>query len=88
MIYSIKFVFTDGKDLIVNVMEAKVGEFFNALSTKTVFFDAENNVGFWTDMDKVRFVELRKIPVEGAQNAEPKTEDVPPAVPQEVAESA
>ena len=88
MIYSIRFVYNDGKDLVVNVLEAKATEFFGALNTKTAFFDQENNHGFWTDLDKVRYVEFRKIPVEGEANAEQQPEKLPEGVPQDSAEPA
>jgi len=88
MIYSIKFVYNDGKDLVINIIEANAAEFFNRLSTKTVYFDEQNNVGFWTDLDKVRYIEMRKVPVEGEKNADVQPEAGPAEISPDVGDVA
>jgi hypothetical protein len=81
MIYAVKFVYNDGKDLLCNVAEENIGLFFANINQKQVFYDEKNNVGFWTDISTVRYIELRKIEDKGDQNAKPEAEAGSNAIP-------
>ena len=77
--YQVHFVFTDGKDLNINMAPQQLKEFFDLLNKKQIFWygdDKQNpEMGFWTDLDKVRFIQLRAI--KGVMHAEhaPAIED-------------
>lgn len=70
MIYAVKFIYNDGKDLLCNVAEENIGSFFQNLNQKQVFYDEKNNVGFWTDIATVRYIEMRKVQNNGVPHAE------------------
>lgn len=57
MIYSLKFVYHDNKDLVINIAADKLQAFFGALNGKQMYFDELNNMGFWTDLEKIRYVQ-------------------------------
>ena len=62
MIYSIKFIYNDGKDLFINIEEDKLGSFFNALNSKSLYYDESINAGFWADLEKIRYIQVFKAP--------------------------
>lgn len=81
MIYAVKFVYNDGKDLLCNVAEENIGVFFAHINQKQVFYDEKNNVGFWTDISSVRYIELRKVDEKGENNANPEAKESSNTVP-------
>jgi len=61
MIYSLKFVYHDNKDLVINIAAEKLQAFFSALNGKQMYFDELNNMGFWTDLEKIRYVQALMV---------------------------
>jgi hypothetical protein len=61
MIYSLKFVYHDNKDLVINIAAEKLQNFFTALNGKQMYFDDINQMGFWTDLDKIRYVQAFQV---------------------------
>lgn len=61
MIYSLKFVYHDNKDLVINIAADKLQAFFGALNSKQMYFDELNNMGFWTDLEKIRYVQAVQV---------------------------
>lgn len=80
MIYSLKFVYHDNKDLVINIAAEKLQNFFASLNSKQMYFDDINQMGFWTDLDKIRYVQA--FQVEGAKNDQPQAAsiDIPVSV--------
>lgn len=62
MIYQFKFIYLDDKDLSVNIAEENVPAFFASLNNKQMYFDELNKMGFWTDLDKIRYMQSFQIP--------------------------
>lgn len=58
MAIQIKFVYNDGKDLQVDVQEEKLKFFFDCLNTRGIYWNDEETLGFWTDLDKIRYVQI------------------------------
>lgn len=61
MIYTLKLVYHDNKDLIINIASEKLQSFFVSLNGKQMYFDESNNMGFWTDLDKIRYVQCMQV---------------------------
>lgn len=68
MIFSLKFVYQDNKDLTINIAAEKMAAFFSALNQKQMYFDETTNMGFWTDLDRIRYVQAFQIPQQGEAN--------------------
>lgn len=85
MIYQLKFVYHDQKDLVINIAAEKLQAFFVALNGKQMYFDELNNMGFWTDLDKIRYVQAFQIPGE-AQDAQAKAAPGDSGVPVQIKE--
>lgn len=72
MIFSLKFVYQDNKDLTINIAAEKMAAFFSALNQKQMYFDETTNMGFWTDLDRIRYVQAFQIPQQGEANDQPQ----------------
>lgn len=68
MIFSLKFVYQDNKDLTINIAAEKMAAFFSALNQKQMYFDETTNIGFWTDLDKIRYVQAFQVSQQGEVN--------------------
>ena len=56
---TIKFVYTDGQDVDVNIEKEKVEELFKQLKEKEIYWtkdDKEN--GFWLNMENIRYIQF------------------------------
>lgn len=61
MKYIVKFVYNDGKELDVGVEEENLQQYFSSLHANQVYwFEESRDLGMWLDLDKVRYVHLRK----------------------------
>ena len=65
MICSLKFVYNDNKDVLMTIAADKLEGLFNALNAKQMYFDEGNKMGFWTDVDKLRYVQAMFHPTPG-----------------------
>lgn len=57
--HTIKFVYTDGQDVDVNIEKEKVEELFKQLKEKEIYWtkdDKEN--GFWLNMENIRYIQF------------------------------
>lgn len=61
MNFQLKFYYDDGKDIAVNMEEKNLPAFFNSLNNHQMYFEEESNVGFWTDLDKIRYIEAFRL---------------------------
>jgi hypothetical protein len=59
--YQVEFVFNDGKNLHVNVEGTHIEQFFKELSTKNIYWNDLKSLGFWTNLDNVRFVSIKAL---------------------------
>jgi hypothetical protein len=60
MICSLKLIYNDNKDLVIKIAEENLPAFFGSLNAKQMYFDNFNKMGFWTDLDKIRYVQALK----------------------------
>ena len=56
MICNLKFVYFDNKDVTLTIKEESLGNLFTSLNQKQMYFDEINKMGFWTDLDKIRYI--------------------------------
>lgn len=61
MIYQLKFMYDDNKEVNVTMKEEELSKFYKCLSEKSMYFDKDCNLGFWTDLDKVRYVQAQRM---------------------------
>lgn len=62
--YQVNFVYKDGKDLNINMAPEQLHEFFTELNAKKIFWygkEKEPELGFWTNIDEVRFIQLKAM---------------------------
>lgn len=62
--YQVHFVYKDGKDLNINMAPEQLNEFFTELNAKKIFWygkEEQPEMGFWTNIDEVRFIQLRAM---------------------------
>ena len=68
-VYQIKFFYNDSKEVNINMPLNKMTLFFEQMSKKEIFWsksDSEGvDLGFWTNLDTVRFIQL--IAVKGEE---------------------
>lgn len=60
MIYTLKFIYQDGKELNINIEKEDLKPFFESLSKKEMYFDENQMMGFWSDLDKVRWIQANR----------------------------
>ena len=71
MNYQIKFMFTDGKDIRVEITHDRIERFFDALNQGRIYWlDDDLESGFWLPVEKIRYIRLKKA--EDEQNQESK----------------
>lgn len=69
--YQVHFVYKDGKDLNINMTPEQLHQFFTELNAKKIYWygnEKEPEMGFWTNIDEVRFIQLRAM--KGVQHVE------------------
>ena len=66
---SVRFVYNDGKDLKVNIPTEQFQQLFASLNQKQVYWDSAVKQGFWTDLDRIRFMEFEVKEEENDTNA-------------------
>ncbi len=76
MNYTIKLVYMDGKELTIALSEDKLGDFYETLSKKGIYWMEKSDNGFWTDLDKVRYVQIFKIKEEAPKPAITKVTEI------------
>ena len=69
---SVKFVFNDGKDLLVNIPHDELGDMFERISESKIFWSGGESHGFWTNIENVRFIEFRSYAGESKEEVEIK----------------
>jgi hypothetical protein len=74
--FKITFHYHDDKVCDFEVKFSKASEFFAELSKKNVYFDFESNVGFWTDLNSVRYITLKRDPNGEQSSTIPVTDGV------------
>ncbi|NGX36883.1 MAG: hypothetical protein K1000chlam2_00028 [Chlamydiae bacterium] len=58
MLYSVKFTFLDTHEVEIKIDKESLTNFFTCLKEKNVYWnDEDGTVGFWLDLDKVRYVQ-------------------------------
>ena len=60
-VYQVKFNFMDGKDLAVQMKKDDLANFFSHLNDKQVYWNEAFSKGFWTDLDRVRWIEFNEL---------------------------
>lgn len=56
MICNLKFVYFDNKDVTLTIKDENLDNLFTSLNQKQMYFDEINKMGFWTDLDKIRYI--------------------------------
>lgn len=57
--YTLKFVYLDGKDVDINIEDEKVGDFFERLNKGEIYWNTEEQTnGFWLNLDKIRYIQF------------------------------
>lgn len=59
--FTVKFIYNDDKDLTVNIEEENLREFFECLDKKQFYLHQNYELGFWTNIDTVRYIEIKKV---------------------------
>jgi len=57
MICTLKFTYFDEKELVINIEEDKIEKFFECLNKHEIYHDEFHKTGFWTDVEKVRYIQ-------------------------------
>jgi len=65
----VKLTYMDGKDLEVNIAPEDAKKFFDAVGHHQFYFDDRKGRGFWTDVDKIRFMQVEELPDAEKRNA-------------------
>lgn len=58
MNFTIKLVYQDGKDLDIAIDQSALPGFFEALNKHQICWSEDASNGFWTDLEKVRYVQF------------------------------
>lgn len=70
-----KLIYMDGKELFVDLFEKDLEDFADNISNKKVYWNLEQSLGFWTDIDKIRHITF--IREDKASSNEPQIATVP-----------
>lgn len=73
MQFRMKLVYQDNKDLDISIDEASLPNFFESLNKHKIYWNHDSSHGFWTDLEKVRYVQFMATPEPQEKNG--KEED-------------
>lgn len=63
--YTIQLTYHDNETVNVQLKDEQLNGFYSSLSAKSLFWFSEDIHGFWTDLDKVRCVQVFKTEDDG-----------------------
>ena len=62
--YQIHMVYKDGEKINVPIEEKEIQKFFDSLNAAQVYKDPVSNVGFWTNLQDIRYITIVEKPKE------------------------
>lgn len=81
MIYKVKFVYMDGKDLDLNIDDAELKNLFQSLNNREIYWSSEDKIqGFWLDIERVRYIQcfaLQEVKIDENKEIGSCQEEIP-----------